>query len=79
MGGGKIDATARCTAGGGDQRVTIAGTYGPDAYRMAMTNEMERIPGTPAGGLQSLTMKMHVTGKRIGDCDASSASKPIAR
>lgn len=70
MGGGKIDAKARCTAGGGDQRVTINGTYSPDAYRMAMTNEMIRIPGTPAGGLQSLTMKMHVEGKRLGDCDA---------
>ena len=37
MGGGKIDAQMRCTAGGATQRMTMAGDYGPEAYHMAMT------------------------------------------
>lgn len=71
MGDGKIDGRMRCTAGGGTQVSTMTGTYGPDVYRMAMTTAMENPSGSPAGGMDGLTMKLSVEGKRIGDCDAA--------
>jgi hypothetical protein len=69
MGGGVIDAKMRCTAGGNTQLMTMAGAYKPDEYHMAMTTSMD--PGTsgPAGAMGSMTMKMRVEGKRIGECD----------
>ena len=68
MGDGKIDARMQCSTGGATQRMTMAGTYAPDQYQMRMTTEME--PGKSAAAMGAMTMKMHVEGKRIGDCDA---------
>lgn len=70
MGGGVIDAKMRCTAGGGTQVMTMAGDYKPDEYHMAMTTEMDRGASGPAGAMGSMTMKMRVEGKRVGECDA---------
>ena len=79
MGGGKIDAKARCAAGGGVQQMTMSGEYSPDSYRMAMTTEMDRGASSPAAGaLGSITMKMRVEGKRIGDCDAGASASNVA-
>lgn len=75
MGDGKIDAKMRCTAGGGIQLMTMAGDYGPDEYHMAMTTSMEMPKSVAAAGMGSMTMKMKVEGKRIGDCDGSEAAK----
>ena len=69
MGDGVIDAKMRCTAGGHTQLMTMAGDYKPDEYHMAMTTEMDRGASAPAGGMGSMTMKMRVDGKRIGECD----------
>jgi hypothetical protein len=73
MGNGAIDAKMRCSSGGGTQVMTMAGDYKPDEYHMRMTTEMERGAKAPAGGMGSITMKMRVEGKRIGDCDDKTA------
>lgn len=73
MGDGVIDAKMRCSAGGGTQVMTMAGDYKPDEYHMAMTTEMDRGAGAPAGGMGSMTMKMRVEGKRVGECDAKAS------
>ena len=73
MGDGKIDAKMRCTAGGGTQLMTMAGTYGPDQYQMRMTTQID--PGKAAAAIGAMTMKLQVEGKRIGDCDAGDAGK----
>jgi hypothetical protein len=70
MGGGVIDAKMRCSAGGGTQVMTMSGDYAPEEYHMAMTTEMDRGASGPAGAMGSMTMKMRVEGKRIGECDA---------
>lgn len=68
MGGGKIDARMRCGIGGGTQLTTMTGTYGPETYRMAMTTAMENPSQGSASGMEGMTMKLSVEGKRIGDC-----------
>ena len=73
MGDGKIDARMRCSAAGSTQLMTMAGDYGPDEYQMRMTTQME--PPKTAAAMGSMTMKMRVEGKRIGDCDAGDAAK----
>jgi hypothetical protein len=72
MGDGVIDAKMHCDAGGHTQLMTMSGEYKPDEYHMTMTTEMDR--GTsPAGAMGSMTMKMRVDGKRIGECDAKTS------
>ena len=70
MGGGKIDARMRCSAGGDTQVTSMTGTYGPDLYRMAMTTAMES-PAQSSSGMEGIILTLAVEGKRIGDCDAS--------
>jgi len=71
MGGGKIDAKMRCTASGGTQLMTMAGEYSPQEYHMRMTTQMNPSQAAAATGMGSMTMKLRVEGKRIGDCDKS--------
>lgn len=73
MGGGKIDARMRCSAAGGTQVSTMSGAYDRESYRMAMTTSLENPSSAPEGGIEGLTMKLSVEGKRIGDCDAAAA------
>lgn len=75
MGNGVIDAKMRCSGGGGSQLMTMAGDYKPDEYHMRMTTEAERPAGAqdPSSGPESMTMKMRVEGKRIGECDAKTS------
>lgn len=73
MGNGKIDARMRCTAASGTQLTAMTGAYDRESYRMAMTTAMENPSGGSASGMAGMTMKLSVEGKRIGDCDASSA------
>jgi hypothetical protein len=65
MGGGKIDAEMHCNQQGVNQVMTMAGTYGPDAYAMDMTSKTE---GGGAG--EAMSMKMRVEAKRVGECTA---------
>jgi hypothetical protein len=41
----------------------MAGTYGPDDYSAHMSAKMEGM-----GSAGALTMRMHVTAKRVGEC-----------
>jgi hypothetical protein len=63
MGKGKIDAEMHCEQQGVSQRMTMAGSYRPEAYSMHMTSRSE---GGPAGA--AMSMKMRVEAKRVGDC-----------
>lgn len=63
MGDGKIDAEMHCSQQGVSQRMTMAGSYGPEAYTMHMTSNTD---GGPAGS--SMSMKMRVEAKRVGEC-----------
>ena len=66
MGDGKIDAVMRCDGEQGSaMTMTMAGTYGPEAYAMHMTSKTE---GGPGG--ESMSMKMRVEAKRVGECTA---------
>ena len=71
MSGGKIDAAMRCSQGGASQVMTMAGTYGPDAYGMKMTTKAEG----GSGPMAAMTMTMRVDAKRIGQCDGSETNK----
>lgn len=66
MAGGRIEGTLSCRGqdGGGDMRMTTAGTFSDTAF--ALDNAME----TRMGGVEGAVMKMKakVSGKRIGDC-----------
>lgn len=73
MGDGVIDARMRCTAGGGTQVMTMAGDYKPEEYHMRMTTQVQSPAGAPAGAMGSMTMKMRVEGKRVGECDGKTA------
>ena len=79
MGGGKIDARMRCAAGGKTQLTTMTGTYGPESYRMAMTTAMESTSVGSPEGMDGMTMKLSVEGKRIGECDAATTGKVAAQ
>lgn len=70
MGEGKIDAKMRCEHQGVTQVMEMAGTYGPDHYRMDMTTRAD-MAETPMG---SMTMKMKVEAKRIGECKSGNES-----
>ena len=68
MGGGKIDARMRCASGGHTQLTTMTGTYAPESYRMAMATAMETKSGAAPTGMEAMTMKLRIDGKRIGEC-----------
>ena len=76
MGGGKIDARMGCGIGGGTQPTTMTGTYGPETYRMAMTTRGESGQGS-ASGMQGMTMKLELEGKRIGECTTAEYAAPL--
>lgn len=64
MGDGKIDAkmTCRDKSGGGETRMTMAGTYSADTYNMAMT-----MRGSAPDG-KTMDMGMDLTSRRVGEC-----------
>lgn len=70
MDDGKMTGTMRCTSPqGGMQLIEFDGTYGPEEYRMRMATTVEG--GAPAGAMK---MVMNMTSKRVGECDAVTAS-----
>ena len=65
MGGGKIDAAMRCSKGGASRNevaMSMAGTYDPTHYDMAMETRIE------AGVAGPMTMKMNVASAHVGAC-----------
>ena len=79
IGGGKIDGRMRCGAGGGTQLTAMTGTYAPDSYAMALSTVMENPAQGSSTGMDGMTMKLSVEGKRIGECDAATAGKVAAQ
>ncbi|HEU0284041.1 MAG TPA: DUF3617 domain-containing protein [Sphingomicrobium sp.] len=65
-GGGKIDMKLLCTHEQATQTMEMSGTYEPDTYQMAMSVASKG--GSP---MESMTMKMKVDAKRVGECNAS--------
>ena len=65
-GSGKIDMKMLCTHPQATQTMEMAGTYEPDSYQMAMS-----VASKGSTPMESMTMKMRVDAKRVGDCDAS--------
>lgn len=61
MGNGKIDLTMTCKEGAGTRRMAMTGSYGDDAYSMAMDMSAPGRGGT-------MTMKATVKGRRAGEC-----------
>ena len=65
MGGGKIDAAMRCSKDGASRNeiaMSMAGTYDPTHYDMAMETRIE------AGVAGPMTMKMKVASAHVGAC-----------
>lgn len=62
MSDGKIDATMTCNHGGGKQKMSMSGTYGPESYTIAINSD-----ATMPGGM-NMTMIMSVAAKRVGEC-----------
>lgn len=71
MGGGEIDGHMICSGAGGNQDMTVKGTYGKDQYAMTVANKSSASPGGSIIGNASSTMK--VSSHRLGDCDAKPA------
>ncbi len=65
-GGGKIDMKLLCTHEQAKQTMEMAGTYEPDTYQMAMS-----VASKGSNPMESVTMKMKVDAKRVGECNAS--------
>jgi hypothetical protein len=65
-GGGKIDMKLLCTHEQAKQTMEMAGTYEPNTYQMAMS-----VASKGGNPMESMTMKMKVDAKRVGECDAS--------
>jgi hypothetical protein len=63
LGGGKIDGTATCDAGGAKMKTTVSGTFSSDTYHLAMHSE-----ATGAKPMSGMTMTMSVDAKRTGAC-----------
>lgn len=69
MSGGKITGKFACT-GGGMKRLDFDGTYGPEAFKLTTSTEMDLGQGQDG---KSLTGVAEVVGKRIGECNAAAA------
>jgi Protein of unknown function (DUF3617) len=65
MGDGRIDAVMQCSEQGGKRLITMNGTYGGDAYHMALTSTGAAAGEGPMAGM---SMKMEIAGKRTGEC-----------
>jgi hypothetical protein len=64
--GGRIEGKTICPrqGGTGETTMTVAGTYGPQEMDMTMKSQTD-LMGKP------ITMEMRVSGKRIGECGAT--------
>jgi hypothetical protein len=62
MAGGRIDAAMTCPEGSGMGKMKMQGTYGPEAYALAIQSESQMQPGQP------MKISMKVASRRTGDC-----------
>ena len=77
MGGGKMDGKLRCDVNGMKQEMSVAGTYSDDQYSLTIDNRTSAPAGAVAGApAASMSMKMKVDSKRLGECDGTEAKPP---
>lgn len=77
MGNGKMDGTLRCDTNGMKQEMTVAGTYSDDQYSITIDNKSSVPAGAlPGGQAGSMSMKMKVDSKRLGECDGTETQPP---
>ena len=65
-GDGKVDMKLVCTESQATKTMEMTGTYEPDSYQMAMA-----MTGQGAKPGQTMSVKMKVDAKRVGECDAN--------
>lgn len=74
MGDGKIDAAMTCKGDGpdgtGQAKMTLAGTYSPDTYKMTMDMQ-----GAAPNG-KTMNMAMSLVSKRMGECKGDEQAYP---
>ncbi len=77
MGSGKMDGKLRCDVNGLKQEMTVAGTYSKDQYSITIANSTTAPAGAVAGQpAMSMSMKMKVDSKRLGECDGTEPKPP---
>ncbi|AOH85522.1 hypothetical protein AWL63_17850 [Sphingomonas panacis] len=78
MGGGKMSGTLVCKGApgmpAGEMRASMSGNFASTSYDITSESTMN-MPAAPGGAATGgkVTTKTHVTGKRIGACDAPKA------
>lgn len=70
MADGKVEGVMTCKSGGQTQRVSMNGTYAPQAYDLALSTQMEIQPG------KTMTTEMNVSSRRAGDCNGTEMKMP---
>lgn len=68
MSGGQIDGKMRCSEPGGNQEMTVQGSYGKGHYSLVIGNKSSPVSGAPM--LAGANSKMKIESRRLGDCDA---------
>lgn len=77
MGDGKMDGKLRCETNGMKQEMSVAGTYSKDQYSITIDNKTTMPAGAvPGGQAGTMSMKMKVDSKRLGDCDGTEMKTP---
>lgn len=77
MGNGKMDGQLRCDTNGLKQEMRVAGTYTKDQYSITIDNKTVMPAGAiPGGQAGTMSMKMKVDSKRLGDCDGTEIQPP---
>lgn len=77
MANGKMDGKLRCETNGLKQEMSVAGTYSKDQYSITIDNKTTMPAGAmPGGQAGTMSMKMKVDSKRLGDCDGTETKAP---
>lgn len=77
MGNGKMDGKLRCDTNGLKQEMSVVGTYSKDQYSITIDNKTSVPAGAlPGGQPGTMSMKMKVDSKRLGECDGTEIKPP---
>ncbi len=70
MGDGKIDATMNCDDPMGKRHMTLAGTYGPETWKIDIGSSAKAggAAAGPMAAMGEMSMKMKIEAKRTGEC-----------
>lgn len=77
MGNGKMDGKLRCETNGMKQEMSVVGNYSKDQYSITIDNKTSIPAGAlPGGQAGTMSMKMKVDSKRLGECDGTEMKPP---